>query len=93
VSFLAPRSYRFGLDSWPTSSAVADVTGDGRLDALMTTQEHGVASDTDFKLWIFAQQVGGSLGPPQVLATHGAPAATMRSRPATSTPMGTPMSR
>jgi hypothetical protein len=33
VSFDWPRTYGYGLDSYPTSSAVADVTGDGRLDA------------------------------------------------------------
>ncbi|MFG1951779.1 FG-GAP-like repeat-containing protein [Micromonospora sp. NPDC048830] len=68
-----------GLESWPTASAVADVTGDGRADVLMTTQVFGTgAPATDFKLWVFAQQSDGTLAEPQLLATNGAPAATMR---------------
>jgi hypothetical protein len=78
VSFGPFRVHRYGLDSWPMAAAVADVTGDGRADALMTTQSHGVGSDEDFRLWVFAQQADGSLAAPRVLATHGAPAATMR---------------
>ncbi|NUT50345.1 MAG: hypothetical protein HOV94_24015 [Saccharothrix sp.] len=78
VSFSSLGTYGYGLDSSPTSSAVADVTGDGRLDALLTTMDHGTADETDFKLWVFAQQEDGALAPPKVLAGHGAPAATMR---------------
>src|SRR6266498_1798797 len=78
VSFGPYRAYRYGLDSWPVAAAVADVTGDGRADALMTTQVFGSGSTDDFRLWVFAQQADGSLAPPKILATHGAPAATMR---------------
>jgi hypothetical protein len=44
----------------------------------MTTQVFGSGSNDDFRLWVFAQQADGSLAPPKILATHGAPAATMR---------------
>ncbi len=77
VSFGSLRGYPYGLDSRPIAAAVADVTGDGRADALMTT-ETALGSDDDFRLWVFAQQADGSLGAPRILATHGAPAATMR---------------
>jgi hypothetical protein len=70
--------YGYGLESWPTSAAVADVTGDGRADVLMTTQDFGVADEHDFMLWILAQQADGTLAAPRIMATHGAPAATMR---------------
>src|SRR6266542_530347 len=78
VSFGPYRAYHYGLDSWPVAAAVADVTGDGRADALMTTQVFGSGSGDDFRLWVFAQQADGSLAPPKILTTHGAPAATMR---------------
>src|SRR6266511_283641 len=78
VSFGPYRAYHYGLDSWPVAAAVADVTGDGRADALMTTQVIGSGSGDDFRLWVFAQQADGSLAPPKILTTHGAPAATMR---------------
>src|SRR6266702_3281749 len=77
VSFGPYRAYHYGLDSWPVAAAVADVTGDGRADALMTTQVFDSGSGDDFRLWVFAQQADGSLAPPKILATHGAPAATM----------------
>ncbi len=44
----------------------------------MTTQVFGSGSGDDFRLWVFAQQADGSLAPPKILTTHGAPAATMR---------------
>jgi hypothetical protein len=73
------QQHEVGLDSWPMSVAVADVTGDGRGDVLFTTQDFGTASpDTDFRLWVFAQQADGSLGFPLILPTNGAPAARMR---------------
>src|SRR6266540_1603137 len=78
VSFGPYRAYHYGLDSWPVAAAVAEVTGDGRADALMTTQVFGSGSGDDFRLWVFAQQADGSLAPPKILTTHGAPAATMR---------------
>jgi hypothetical protein len=78
VSLRCCQVYRYGLESWPAATAVADVTGDGRADALMTTQEFGVGSDVNFRLWVFAQQADGTLAAPRVLATDGAPAATMR---------------
>lgn len=69
--------YGHGLESDPSATAVGDVTGDGRLDALMTTAIHGAEEDTDFRLWVFAQLPDGTLAEPLMLATHGAPAATM----------------
>ncbi|RKN54209.1 VCBS repeat-containing protein [Micromonospora costi] len=79
ASFGGLQVHQVGLESWPTATAVADVTGDGRADALMTTQVFASgAPETDFKLWVFAQQPDGSLAEPRLLSTNGAPAATMR---------------
>jgi hypothetical protein len=78
-SFGGTQLHAVGLDSWPMSTAVADVTGDGRGDVLFTTQEFGAESpETDFRLWVFVQQADGSLGFPLILPTNSAPAATMR---------------
>lgn len=74
----AVRVHSYGLGSDPSATAVADVTGDGRLDALMTTARHADEEDTDYRLWVFAQRQDGTLGEPLALPTHGAPAATMR---------------
>jgi FG-GAP-like repeat len=71
VSFGSAQVYPYGLDSWLTSAAVADVTGDGLPDALMTTGIHGAGvPDEDFKLLVLAQQPDHTLAPPQVLPTH-----------------------
>lgn len=71
VSFGPAKVYPYGLDSWLTSAAVADVTGDGLDDALMTTGIHGPgAPDEDFKLMVLAQQPDHSLAPPRLLQTH-----------------------
>jgi hypothetical protein len=78
-SFGGTQVHAAGLESWPMSAAVADVTGDGRGDVLYTTQQHGTETpETDFLLWVFPQQADGSLGSPLVLPTNSAPAATMR---------------
>jgi hypothetical protein len=71
VSFGSAQVYPFGLDSWLTSAAVADVTGDGLADALMTTGIHGAGvPDADFRLLVLAQRPDHTLAPPQVLPTH-----------------------
>jgi hypothetical protein len=74
----ATSVYGYGLDSAPATTAVADVTGDGRVDALMTTTNHGQDHETDYSLWVFAQLSDGTLAEPVVLPSHGAPAASMR---------------
>ncbi|MFD6176835.1 MULTISPECIES: FG-GAP-like repeat-containing protein [unclassified Isoptericola] len=80
VDFGSPQVHAFGTGSDPTSVAVADVTGDGLDDVLLTTR--GYASEEDdarFKLAIFAQQPDGTLAVPTVLPSHGGTfAATMR---------------
>jgi hypothetical protein len=71
VSFGPAQVYPYGLDSWLTSAAVADVTGDGLADALMTTGIHGPGvPDEDFKLMVLAQQPDHTLAPPRMLPTH-----------------------
>ena len=71
VSFGPVQVYPYGLDSWLTSAAVADVTGDGLADALMTSGIHGAGvPDADFKLLVLAQRPDHTLAPPRVLATH-----------------------
>ncbi|WP_255609305.1 VCBS repeat-containing protein [Micromonospora sp. PLK6-60] len=71
--------HQVGLESWPTATEVADVTGDGRADVLMTTQNRATAApETDFRLWLFAQRADGGIAEPRLLATNAAPASTMR---------------
>ncbi len=79
VSFGTTTLYRFGEGSWPQSTAIADVTGDGRLDAVATTTTLTGDPD-DFKLSTFAQQPvpGQTLTFEPTLDTHGARGATMR---------------
>ena len=79
VSFGASQVHAYGADSDPTSVAIADVTGDGRDDVLMTTKSHNGAENTEFKLAVFAQQADHTLAEPVVLPSHGGPFyATMR---------------
>jgi hypothetical protein len=71
VSFGPAQVYPLGLDSWLTSAAVADVTGDGLADALMTTGIHGPGNpDSDFRLLVLAQRPDHTLAPPTALRTH-----------------------
>lgn len=63
--------------SWPTSTAIADVTGDGRNDVLMTTGSYGTTT-ANLKLFVFAQQPDGSLAQPAQLASDGAYSDSMR---------------
>lgn len=79
VSFGAAQVHAYGADSDPTSVAIADVTGDGRNDVLMTTQHYNGTADTEFKLAVFAQQSDHTLAAPMVLPSHGGTSyATMR---------------
>jgi fibronectin type 3 domain-containing protein len=78
VRFAPYRIHDYGVGALPTATAVADVTGDGRADALMTTTTHSFPSDDDFVLWVFAQRADGTLAEPRKIATHGGPATTMR---------------
>jgi hypothetical protein len=71
ASFGSAQVYPYGLDSWLTSAAVADVTGDRLADALMTTGIHGAGvPDADFKLLVLTQQPDHTLAAPRVLPTH-----------------------
>ena len=70
VTFAAAQALSVG--SWPTSVAIADVTGDGLADALLSTTQYGGEPDRDFKLWLFAQRADHTLAAPVALATHGA---------------------
>jgi FG-GAP-like repeat len=79
VGFGTTTLYRYGEGSWPKTTAIADVTGDGRLDALATT-ETLTGDPDDFKLSTFAQQPqpGQNLTFGPTLDTSGARGATMR---------------
>jgi subtilisin family serine protease len=46
--------------------AVGDVTGDGRSDVVMTTEEGSYADPTDFSLFVYDQRDDGWLGRPDV---------------------------
>ena len=50
------------LPSWPDSVAIADVTGDGRADALVTTAFSNDPA-SDYKAFVYAQQTDGTLAP------------------------------
>jgi hypothetical protein len=79
VSFGTTTLYRYGEGSWPKSTAIVDVTGDGRLDAVATT-EMLTGDPDDFKVSTFTQQptAGQNLSFAQTLDSHGARGATMR---------------
>jgi FG-GAP-like repeat/Fibronectin type III domain len=70
VSFGVSQVHDFGVESIPTGVAIADVTGDGRNDVLMTTQYHSGSENTDFKLAVFAQRSDRTLAAPVVLSSH-----------------------
>ena len=55
------------VGSFTHQVAVADVTGDGRVDALLTTTTWSgpfAEPDNDFRLWLFVQQPDGTLAAP-----------------------------
>ena len=67
--YFAPfQNYNVG--SWPSSVAIADVTGDGRKDVLLTTASY-FDPDNDFKLFVFRQQADGWLASPTKVSTDG----------------------
>jgi hypothetical protein len=76
-AYHSPQVLAYGLNSWPAAAAVADVTGDGRPDALMTTKQYIDAPAEDWRLWVFAQQADGTLAAPRVYPTGADPASTM----------------
>ena len=63
---------RYAVGSWPEAVAIADVTGDGRDDVVMTTSFY-FDPENDYRLYVFRQRRdGGLLGSPRKLATRGA---------------------
>jgi hypothetical protein len=56
-------------DARPQAVAVGDVTGDGRADVVLTTWFAGDPA-LDYRLFVFAQQPGGTLGAPVLYATQ-----------------------
>jgi hypothetical protein len=58
------------VGSWPESVAVGDVTGDGRGDVLLATEEYNDPQN-DFKLFFFRQSGNGMLDSPIRLDTGG----------------------
>jgi hypothetical protein len=65
VSFLPYEGYAVGSAE---SVAIADVTGDGSPDVLVSTGFSN-NSDNDFKLFVFPQMPDGTLGTPERYAT------------------------
>jgi hypothetical protein len=61
IYFQPAQTYQIG--SRPESVAVADVTGDGRPDVLVSTSRTDGGPNDD-KLFVFRQQSNGSLAPP-----------------------------
>lgn len=57
------------IDSRPESVVVADVTGDGRNDVVMSTSWRPYAND-NWMLFVFVQRPDGSLSPPAKLPTN-----------------------
>jgi len=68
IDFQPYQAYRVG--SWPESVAVGDVTGDGRGDVLLATEEYN-DPDNDFKLFFFRQLDSGGLDSPIRFETGG----------------------
>lgn len=73
-AFEPHESYAVG--SFTNNVAIADVNGDGRQDALLTTSSWGSGyeePDRDFKLWVFLQKADGSLATPLRYPLFGDP--------------------
>ncbi|MGN7830724.1 FG-GAP-like repeat-containing protein [Pseudoxanthomonas sp. 22568] len=67
ISAFAPYQM-YGVGSYVRHVAVADVTGDGRDDALLTTSTWApgrVEPDKDMRVWLFIQRPDGTLAPPK----------------------------
>jgi hypothetical protein len=60
----------YGVGSDPESVAIADVTGDGRNDVLISTSSY-FDPENDGKLFVFAQTPDGNLAYTARLATDG----------------------
>src|SRR4051794_20481884 len=61
---------QYATPSPPKAAAVADVTGDGRNDVLVTTgSDEG--HEGDGRLWIYRQTSDGWLAPPEFQPAHG----------------------
>jgi hypothetical protein len=60
----------YEVDAEAHSVAIADVTGDGRADALLATSGF-TGSDDERKLFVFAQRADGTLAPPVRYGTAG----------------------
>lgn len=60
----------YPVGSWPTSTVVADVNGDGRKDVVLSTNYYFDPAN-DYKLFVFLQQPGGGLAAPVRVDTAG----------------------
>ncbi|BCJ71664.1 hypothetical protein CS0771_12080 [Catellatospora sp. IY07-71] len=56
-------------NTFPEATAIGDVTGDGRPDALLTTSYY-FDPENDYKLFVFAQNADGTLSPSGKYDTH-----------------------
>lgn len=69
-----PYEY-YMVGSYTQHVAVADVTGDGRDDAILTTTSWGCGigaePDNDMRLWLFVQRPDGTLAPPSKTPLSG----------------------
>jgi hypothetical protein len=74
ASFLVPLT--MPIPSWPASAGVADVTGDGLPDLLVSTTSRA-DPDHDFRLFVVASQPDGAYAPPVVLPTDASGTDTM----------------
>src|SRR5439155_702822 len=69
LKFTPPQEYSVG-NTRPQSVAIADVTGDGLRDVLMSTTQWSDPQNA-YKLFLFRQQIDGSLAPPQRFTPEG----------------------
>jgi len=76
VSYGPYRAYWYGQVE-PSTVAVADVTGDGRGDLLMSTTDFATLPEDNCRLLIWDQRPDGTLAEPRILTTHGMPNGTM----------------
>jgi hypothetical protein len=60
----------YEVDADAHSVAIADVTGDGRADALLATSGF-TGTEDERKLFVYAQRADGTLAPPVAYATAG----------------------
>ncbi|MGA9335438.1 MAG: VCBS repeat-containing protein [Rudaea sp.] len=60
----------YSVGSWPNAVAIADVNGDGRNDVILATTFY-FDPDNDYHIFVFIQDVDGSLMPPVAYAYAG----------------------